>query len=252
MQILLACAKLMATSHMSRISTSTPEFQKDTEKIALQMAQYTPEELSGMLGINHKIATENFNRYRDFFDPSTLTPALFAYDGIVFKTMNPESMSDSDLCFANSHINICSFLYGLLRPSDAINPYRLEGSAELPGIGDGNLFDYWKPKLTETLIARCKADDGTLLNLASDEMKSLFNWKHIQHELHVISPQFKVVKNGKPRSIVVYAKICRGAMTRKCIINRISDPRMLADFHHDGFMLEGPMCDTPLFLRRDL
>ncbi|WP_301702662.1 YaaA family protein, partial [uncultured Muribaculum sp.] len=120
---------------------------------------------------------------------------------------------------------------------DNINPYRLEGNVELPDNGGVTMTDYWQPILTEYLIAKVKADDGILVNLASEEMKSLFDWEKVSNELTVVSPEFKVDKNGKLRTIVIYAKMCRGAMSRYILKNRITDIDLLSSFTYDGFRL---------------
>jgi hypothetical protein len=96
------------------------------------------------------------------------------------------------------------------------------------------MFDYWKPRLTEYLIERVKNDDGILVNLASDEMRNLFDWKRVSRELQVIAPDFKVEKDGKLKNVTIYAKMCRGAMTRFILKNRIVSPDELKHFEHEG------------------
>lgn len=214
-----------------------PMFQRHAEDIALRMAGYPPDALMDMLRINRTIAIETMQRYHNFFDPSGRRPAGMAYDGMVFRRLGVASMSAADREYADSHLNICSFLYGLLRPLDMINPYRLEGDVTLHPEGI-TMFDYWKPILTDELIRRVKADDGILVNLASDEMRQLFDWRRVSRELKVITPTFKVVRNGRPRTIVIYAKMCRGAMTRYIIENRITDPAGLRNFEYEGFRID--------------
>lgn len=251
MQILLACAKLMArTSDQSYNKIGhLPPFQKEADMIAAQMCNYSPAELSEMLNVNKEISIETHRRYNDFFDASTLRPAIETYDGIVFKKIEPETLTPDQLLYADSHINICSFVYGLLRPLDLINPYRMEGGVSLPGIGDKDLFDFWKPRLTDLLIERTKADDSILVNLASDEMRHLFEWKRITNELTVITPTFKVEKSGRMRTITIYTKMCRGAMTRFIITERLTTPLELTAFTFDGFSyISGSPANVPLFV----
>lgn len=216
--------------------TTEPAFQSEADKIAAAMSRYSADELGSMLKVNRKIAVENYGRWRDFFIPSLRRPAVMAYDGMVFKKIAPETMSANDLVYANGHLNICSFLYGLLRPMDLISAYRLEGNVEIEGVTGGkSVAESWRDTLTDYLIEKTKGDDGVLVNLASDEMKGLFNWKRIEKELKVVRPEFKVEKDGKLKSIVIYAKMCRGAMTSYILRNRVSDPGELSGFSYDGF-----------------
>lgn len=241
MQILLACAKLMSdSSHETDIKPRRqPAFEKEADRIAAEMCRYSVKELSEILNVNHEIAVSTYERYNNFFDKSTCRPAITCYDGIVFKNIDARSLTAAQLNFADEHINICSFVYGLLRPLDAINPYRMEGNVELPATGTKNMFDFWKPRLTDELIKRVKADDGILINLASSEMRKLFDWKRLSKEIEIISPEFKVECNGKLRTITVYAKICRGAMTRFIIENRLEKPEELRTFDKNGFLYTG-------------
>ena len=239
MQILIACAKIMSDRQPSNVPTlTTPAFQSIAADIALELSQYSADELQGLLHVNKKIANENWRRYQDFLNPDSLVPAVFAYDGMVFQKLAPESMSENDLSYANNHLFIGSFLYGLLRPLDKIHGYRLEGNVELSYSDDKTLFDFWKPILTDWFIKKVKEDDGILVNLASNEFKDLFDWKRVEKELTVITPEFKVEKEGKLKSIVIYTKMCRGDMTRWIIQNRITEIEKLRDFQYEGFIHE--------------
>jgi len=235
MQILIGCAKTMTDGVSFQSSAFIPHFLSDAKILASELACYSAEELQDLLDINPAIARQNWFRYQNFGDAAALRPAISAYDGIVFKKIEPQTLSADDLQFAQSHLFIASFLYGLLRPLDAISPYRLEGKVELPASAPGNLFDYWQPRLTDWFISRIKADDGVLVNLASNEFRNIFDWKKVKKELTVISPDFKMEKDGKPRTVVVYAKMCRGAMTRWIIKNRPTDPSDLLRFNYEGF-----------------
>lgn len=249
MQILLAPAKLMidSPSECQIAGRRIPLFEAEADKIAACLCGYNVNELADMLHINKEIALSTHRRYNDFFEPSTRRAAIGRYDGIVFKKIDAQTLSPEQLEFADRHINICSFLYGLLRPLDLINPYRLEGDVTLPCIGGISIFEYWQSRLTDKLISRVKDDDGILVNLASDEMRRLFDWKRITKELTVITPTFKVEKNGKLRTIVVYAKMCRGAMSRYIISNMITSPSALDNFTFEGFTYAGGTSSSPLF-----
>ena len=213
-----------------------PAFAREALETALELAQYSPSELADMLRVSHKIAAENCLRYRDFAsDACPSVPALCAYTGAVFKRIAPDDFSADDFRYAQAHLNITSFLYGLLRPLDLIHNYRLEGDAVLPDNGGQSMFAYWQSRLTGLLLERVKADDGILVNLASEEMKRLFDWKRVCREVKVITPEFRVWKGDKLRSIVVYTKMCRGEMTRYLLKGRITDPEALKAFTWEGF-----------------
>lgn len=237
MQILISCAKTMtARSSIKVPETYQPKFYKEAGQLILQLMQYTVPELEKMLRVNAKIATENALRYHHFHGDATPSlAAILAYTGIVFKRINPKSFNPDDFLYAQKHLFITSFLYGLLRPLDQIKNYRLEGNVLLPEHHGKNMFDYWKPLLTQQLVEQTKADDGVLINLASDEMKGLFDWETIEKELFVITPEFKVKKDNQLKTIVIYTKMCRGEMTRYILKNRLIHPDKLKTFEWEGF-----------------
>ena len=239
MQILIGCAKTMTDNVRSEApETTKPAFLDIANRLADQLATYSSDELQAMLHANRQIANENWLRYQEFGLSSTEIPAAYGYDGMVFRKLAPESMSSEDLLYANNHLFIGSFLYGLLRPLDIIHRYRLEGDVELPCAGGESLFNFWKPILTDWFIEKVKADDGILVNLASNEFRNIFDWKRVNKELTVITPEFKVEKDGKLKTVVIYAKMCRGAMARHIIRNRTSDMEQLKDFEFEGFKYE--------------
>ena len=239
MQILIGCAKIMTGCAPSDISFATePTFQSQANDNAMQMLNYSVEELCEMLHINRDMALENWKRFRSFHDNSIRQPAAFCYDGMVYQRLAPETLSDSELRYANDHLMISSFLYGILRPLDMINKYRLEGNIILPNNNSKSMFDFWKPILTDWFINKIKADDSILIYLASDEMRNLFDWKRVKSEVKVITPTFKVDKNGKLKTIVIYTKMCRGAMARYIIKNRITNIDELKSFEYEGFCID--------------
>jgi cytoplasmic iron level regulating protein YaaA (DUF328/UPF0246 family) len=239
MQILIACAKIMTGSAPRVIPLVTePTFQLQANENAMQLMDYSVEELQEMLHVNHDIAVENWRRFRSFHAKGERQPAVFSYDGMVFQRLAPETFTDDELKYANGHLLISSFLYGLLRPLDLINKYRLEGNVILPDNSGKSMFDYWKPILTDWFINQIKSDDGILVNLASDEMRNLFDWKRVKQEVKIITPEFKVEKAGKLKTIVIYTKMCRGAMTRYILKNKITDMESLKVFEYEGFRLD--------------
>lgn len=215
-----------------------PAFRRQAADVALQMTQFPVDELARVLHVNAKLAAENYRRYQQFHAPDTRElPALLAYTGIVFKRLNPSDFSTDDWLYAQDHLLLTSFCYGLLRPLDAIRPYRLEGAVRLPGL-DTDLFGYWRPLLTDWFIRAVRDRGGVLCNLASDEMRNLFDWKRVEREVTVVTPEFKVWKNGCPATVVIYTKMARGEMARFLLKERVDHPDGLRDFRWEGFSLD--------------
>lgn len=240
MMTFISCAKTMtARSKIHTPGTSVPRFEKEAEANALHMGQFSPEQLGKLLRVNPKLAAENCLRYHNFFsEDNRPLPALTSYTGIVFKRISPTDFSEEDFLFAQNHLLITSFLYGLLRPLDGIKNYRLEGDVKLAETGYLTMFDYWKPLLTDYFIGEIKKQGGILVNLASGEMKELFDWNRVCREVQVITPEFYVMKNRKPSTVVVYTKMCRGEMTRYILKNRIESPEALKGFEWEGFSFD--------------
>lgn len=238
---LISCAKTMETKQKapSVPRLTVPEFDDLARKNAFALSKYSAEELARALCVNAKIAAENKLRYDDFFVPGRRPmPAICAYTGMVFKHISPSDFSVEDYEYAQGHLFITSFLYGLLRPLDGIRPYRLEGNVCLPENGGVSMFDFWKPRLTEFFIGEVKRRGGVLLNIASAEMKNLFDWPRVEQAVRVVTPEFRVWKDGALKTTTVYAKMCRGEMARFMLKNRIEHPDDLKSFEWEGFSFE--------------
>ncbi len=245
----ISCAKTMASHCSLKVPEVTvPYFEAEAVRNALEMSQVSAAELEKLLKVNAKIAAENKVRFHDFCsEDNHPMPAIGAYTGAVFKRILPKDFTADDFRYAQEHLRITSFLYGLLRPLDGIRPYRLEGDVRLPEKGGITMFDYWKPLLTDYFIEEIKKRGGILVNLASGEMKDLFDWKRVESEVRVVTPDFQVWKGGKLKTVVIYAKMCRGEMVRHIIKNRIGCPEDLRGFSWEGFTFdEGRSTDNHL------
>ena len=254
MQIILASAKIMNDKLKSvpDVSLSTPRFQNEAESFARDMAQYSAETIADMLGCSQQIAAQNKFRFMQFFDEKPKLPAILAYHGQAYKHLRAETLNADELNYSQGKLWITSFLYGLLRPLDGILPYRMEGHVELPsGLGQ-NMFGFWKIRLTDILIDAVKADDGILIHLATEEFQHLFDWQRVHKEVRIIQPLFYVRKGNDLKMQAVWAKTCRGAMTRFIIENRITNPEDLYTFSYEGFeyvpTLDEP--DYPQFIKQ--
>lgn len=237
MLILLSPAKTMTGTSTIKVPGATvPFFQKEANEIALNMAQYTKEELEKRLKLSPKLAIESYNRYQEFHSPeSAPLQAILTYTGVVFQHIKPDDFTAEDFLFAHDHVRFVSICYGLLRPLDAIKPYRMEYTIRLPEFGTGNMYAFWKKRQTDLLIDEVNKAGGILLNLASMDVQPAFDWEKVEKSVQVITPDFKVVKNGKAKTIVIYAKMARGEMTRYIIKNRITNPEEVKHFNWEGF-----------------
>ena len=244
MQIILASAKIMNDKLNSEpdISLSTPRFLNLADAFARDMAQYSAETVAEILGCSQQIAVQNRLRFMQFFEEKPKLPAILAYHGQAYKHLKAETLNVDDLNYSQEKLWITSFLYGLLRPLDGILPYRMEGHVELPSGAGQNMFGFWKSRLTDVLIDAVKADDGILLHLATEEYQHLFDWQRVRKEVRIIQPLF-YVRRGKDLKIqAVWAKTCRGAMTRFIIENRIDKPEDLCAFSYEGFAYDPKLC----------
>ena len=234
MQILLANAKIMYEK-AEKQPLSTPLFQSVADTLAAEMARMDVEELARQLDCSTKIAAENWKRYHNFAAAEKM-PAILAYNGQAYKHLRADSLSDESLEYAQKHLWITCFLYGLLRPMDGIVPYRMEHCVTLEATGDKPVNQFWKDKLTDVLIDSVKADDGVLLHLSTAEYEHLFDWKRVCKEVKVIQPLFYVrQKDGRLKMQAVWAKACRGAMVRFVLAHQIAHPEELAAFSYEGF-----------------
>lgn len=249
MQILLADAKIMNKKSVSE-SLSVPMFQGFAEAIAREMAQMDIEEIGNALACNKKIASENWLRYQNFFVAEKM-PAIMAYNGQAYKHLKADSFSSKGLEFSQKHLWITSFLYGILRPLDAISAYRIENNVRLKATGNVPLNQFWRDKLTDVLITSALEDDGTILHLSTEEYEHLFDWNRVKKELKVIQPLFYVRHKGALKIQAVWAKSCRGAMARYIIDNQVVNTSRLRSFSYEGFTFNSTLGEDlfPHFVR---
>lgn len=214
---------------------STPQFQSIADMLAMEMATCDIEKLADQLDCSRKLAAENWQRYQDFFHTSKM-PAILSYNGQAYKHLRAKTLSEEALSFGQSHLWITCFLYGLLRPMDGIVPYRMEHCVTLKVTNNKPVNQYWKDKLTDTLIDNVKADDGVLIHLSTEEYEHLFDWKRVKEEVKVIQPLFYVRQpDGSLKMQAVWAKSCRGAMVRMILQQGLMFPQDLEAFSHEGF-----------------
>ena len=236
MHIILSPAKrLDFESENLRAEYSNAAFIDQASELAAQARKLSAADLQDLMGISDNLAELNHRRYQDFsppFDLSNARQALFAFRGDAYQGLDADSLSDDDLAFAQDHLRILSGLYGVLRPLDLIQAYRLEMGIKFRNQRGQDLYAFWNGALAEHMNAELKADDGVLINLASNEYsKAVLGGI----EGRIITPQFKEIRNGVPKVMSVFAKKARGMMTRYIIQNRITDPEQIKDFDVDGY-----------------
>jgi len=201
----------------------------------------SPAQIGSLMGISDKLAhlnAERFNQWQPPFSLNNARQAILAFKGDVYTGLQAETFSEDDFDFAQRHLRMLSGLYGLLRPLDLMQPYRLEMGIKLDNPAAKDLYGFWGSLLTEKLNeALAEQGDDVLINLASDEYFKAIKPKQLNGQM--IKPVFLDEKNGKFKVISFYAKKARGLMSRYVIQNRLTQPAQLKKFDVDGYFLDG-------------
>ena len=254
MLIFLSPAKSLDYKTPPHVATHTqPAFLKQSETLIRQLRELSPADIANLMDLSDPLALLNFNRYADWrlpFSPGNAKQAVLAFDGDVYDGLSAKTLSAADLDFAQDHVRILSGLYGILKPLDLMQPYRLEMGTRFANTAGRDLYAFWG----ETLLAAINGELAVMprrvaVNLASDEYFKAVGRK-IRGEL--IKPVFEEWKNGQYKVISFYAKRARGLMTRYAVINRLSEPEGLKDFADDGYAFAPEVSDatTWVFRRR--
>lgn len=208
-----------------------------SQQLINQLKTLAPEDLSQLMGISSKLADLNHKRYQTFqfpFTPENSRQALLAFKGDVYKGIDIDHYDDQDLDFAQQHLRILSGLYGILKPLDLIQPYRLEMGTKLVNQGGKNLYEFWGTQITEDLSRDFKQrDNPTLVNLASNEYYKAIQIDHLQAP--ALNIFFKENKNGAYKTIGLFAKRARGLMVNYVIQHRLTDIEDLKAFDIEGY-----------------
>lgn len=234
----IAFAKTMTARNEAAVPyTTEPQFEILAMEKAAVLARFSDVALMEMLKVNDKIANRTVEQYQLIHNgEAEQIPALAAYTGAVFKRIAPQSFDFDDWKFAQDHLRIMSSLYGMLRPLDRISAYRLEATASLNG--KETVAETWRPLLTDNFIALVNQSGGVLLDLASEEMRLLLDWPKVCAAVRTVKVDFYERRAGKLKSVTMYAKMCRGEMTRYVIRNRIDNPEDVKAFLWDGFVFD--------------
>lgn len=202
-----------------------------------QLKKLPPQAVSSLMGISDKLGTLNYDRFQRWslpFTPQNARQALLAFKGDVYLGLNAYAFDSQDFDFAQRHLRILSGLYGVLKPLDLIQPYRLEMGTKLSHAHGANLYQFWGDTITAQLNKTLKPlDEPVLVNLASGEyFKSI---KKQQLSAPIITPVFKDWKNGDYKIISFFAKKARGLMSAYIIKNRMTDAEQMKDFDWQGY-----------------
>jgi cytoplasmic iron level regulating protein YaaA (DUF328/UPF0246 family) len=196
------------------------------------------EELQRLLDINSSLTRLNFDRTFNWHKPFTMAnakQAVFVFDGEVYRGLNAKSFSAEEMEYTQTHLRLFSGLYGILRPLDLIQAYRLEVSSRLTNPQGKDLYDFWREKVTKSVLKSLKASGNpkVILNLASSEYIKTLDVKNKQ--LKIIDVEFYEYKNDHLKQIVIYTKKARGLMARYVIQNRIENVEDLQGFSDEGY-----------------
>ncbi len=225
------------------LNSSEPEFKEESTRLIKKMGTFSRKKLGKLMGISPELAALNVDRYQKWTPMpkrENTKQALLAFNGEVFRGLNAKEMSEQDLQFAQNHLRILSGLYGVLRPLDQIQPYRLEMGTKLKYYSYNNLYQFWGDKITKR-INEDMGESNYIVNLASTEYyKSV---KEPKLKGKVITPIFKDFSNGSYKVLMTYAKNARGAMANYIIKNRITEPDLMKSFDGNKYAFDPSKSD---------
>jgi cytoplasmic iron level regulating protein YaaA (DUF328/UPF0246 family) len=214
-----------------------PQYLDHSQELIEQLRELSPAQISELMHVSDKIGGLNaarFGSWNPAFTPANAKQALLAFKGDVYTGLDAQSLGEADFDYAQQHLRMLSGLYGLLRPLDLMQPYRLEMGTKLANARGKDLYAFWGTRISEWLNeALADQGDDVLLNLASNEYFSAV--KRSALKARVIDTEFKDLKNDQYKIISFYAKKARGLMSRFVIEQRINDPLQLKQFNVQGY-----------------
>lgn len=241
MLILISPAKTL--DYQSPLATSRytrPELLDYSQQLISEARKLSAPQIATLMSISDKLASLNATRFHEWhpdFTPQNARQAILAFKGDVYTGLQAEDFSEADFDFAQQHLRMLSGLYGVLRPLDLMQPYRLEMGIRLENCKGKDLYAFWGDTITNKLNDALKAQgDDVVINLASDEYFKAVKPKKLQGR--IIKPVFLDEKNGKFKVISFYAKKARGLMSRFIIENRLTSEAQLTAFNSDGYFFD--------------
>ena len=228
-------------------------FLPEAAKIVSVLKKKKPAQLSKLMGISSKLAELNFQRFQAWtlpFSPENSWPAALMFNGDVYHGLKAETFTETEIDMAQQKLRILSGVYGLLKPMDLIQPYRLEMGTNVSVARKKNLYEFWKPRITAKLNLEIgESGQKVLVNLASNEYFGAIDTKKLK--ARIITPSFKEYKDGQYQMVSFFAKKARGLMSRFIIQNNITDPEEMKAFDMEGYYFNNQLstADNWLFSR---
>ena len=255
MLILLSPAKALDFDTPPHVATATqPAYLDRSATLIRQLRELSPADIANLMDLSDALARLNFQRYAEWslpFTPQNAKQAVLAFDGDVYDGLAARTLSEDDLAFAQQQVRILSGLYGLLKPLDLMQAYRLEMGTRFRNEAGKDLYAFWGETLLRALNAELEAMARPVtVNLASEEYFKAAVGRKLKGQL--IQPVFEDWKGGKYKIISFYAKRARGLMTRYAVLNRLTAPEDLKGFDLDGYAFAPEASDeaTWVFRRR--
>ena len=235
-----------------KLSSSEPTLLNHSASLIGDLRKLSPHEVSSLMGLSDKLGALNYGRFQEWqlhLTKNNAKQAIMAFKGDVYQGLDPASLSKEDLAWAQDNLRILSGLYGILKPLDLMQAYRLEMGTKLKTERGKDLYEFWGSTITDELNKIFNSSNGILLNLASNEYFKSISESKIN--ARVITPAFMDYKNDKYKIISFFAKKARGFMTRFVIKNRITDANQIKDFTEAGYKFNKAMSteDKPVFCR---
>lgn len=232
-----------------------PAFLDRSEALVAILREKSPADLSRLMDISDALAVLNVTRYAEWsrpFTPANARPAIYAFDGDVYEGLDAYRLTPEQIAFAQRHFRMLSGLYGVLRPLDLMQPYRLEMGTRLANPAGRDLYAFWGDTITEALNAELAAQGGApvLLNLASEEYFKSVRPRKLA--ARVITPVFEERKGATYKIVSFHAKRARGLMSRHAIVNGLTDPEALKAFDLEGYAFSAAASEADRWVfRRD-
>ncbi len=239
-------------SNLPTEKNSNPCFLAEANRINELIRDKSPSELSKLMKISDKLGNLNWERNQNFktpFNKQNARPAIYTFDGDVYTGLDIYTFPTEKIKSLQNSLRILSGLYGVLKPLDLIQPYRLEMGTNFPVDKNKNLYDFWKQKITSFINEELEENE-LFLNLASNEYFSAVNVKVLKTD--VITPQFKDFKNGTLKMISFYAKKARGMMARYMLDKENVTAETLLGFNYEGYAYSEKYTESslaPVFIR---
>lgn len=245
LSLLVSSKTMVGGNEPFGLTHTSPLFLNQAKVLNTILTKKSAAELQKVMHISPKLAEETKQKI-NAWQPSGGTPAWYTFVGDVYKGLKIKEFTKKDLQFAQKHMGTISGLYGLVRPLDAIHPYRLELMYKLTGLGFKDLYEFWKDTIAKTI-----PQNEIVINLSSEEYIKVL--RPYLPTKQIITPWFMQLKNNQPTFQVVHAKIARGTMARWIAKNKVDDPLQLSSFNYSGYKYAKELSTDlkPVFIRSE-